>query len=89
MTEPRKPINQGAKETVVDGGTIAAGANNTVADDGAAPGGGGHGETGCELEVDGTGMELEDDEPGCDDDVAMDDAGVVEDKGDGADSVRV
>ncbi len=36
MTEPRKPINQGAKETVVDGGTIAAGANNTVADDGAA-----------------------------------------------------
>ena len=36
MTEPRKPINQGAKETVVDGGTIAAGANDTVADDGAA-----------------------------------------------------
>ena len=36
MTEPRKPINQGAKETVVDGGTIVAGANDTVADDGAA-----------------------------------------------------
>ena len=48
-----------------------------------SPGGGEHGETGRELEVDETGMELEDDEPGCDDDVAMDDAGVEEDKGDG------
>ena len=36
MTEPRKPINQGAKETVGDGGTIVAGANDSVADDGAA-----------------------------------------------------